>query len=100
MPYHALRREELCKLKVKDFKHEWRGVAHLNVSGKGEKTQYVPLHPAASGLVLGYLEIAGHSADDTDALFRPIRNPRTGRIDSSRFLVNDNVRYHSLSRAE
>ena len=27
--YHALRREELCKLKIKDFKHERRGVAHL-----------------------------------------------------------------------
>ena len=50
--YHALRREELCKLKVKDFKHERRGVAHLKISGKGGKTRYVPLHPAASGLML------------------------------------------------
>ena len=24
--YHALRREELCKLSVKDFRHERRGV--------------------------------------------------------------------------
>ena len=29
--YHALRREELCKLLVKDFKHERRGVAHLKI---------------------------------------------------------------------
>ena len=50
--YHALRREELCKLKVKDFRHERRGVPHLKVSGKGGKTRYLPLHPAASGLVL------------------------------------------------
>jgi integrase/recombinase XerD len=78
--YHALRREELCKLKVKDFKHERRGVAHLKVSGKGEKTRYVPLHPGASGLVLEYLKIAGHGADDTGALFRPVRNNRTGRL--------------------
>jgi integrase/recombinase XerD len=78
--YHALRREELCKLKVKDFKHERRGVAHLKVSGKGEKTRYVPLHPAASGLILGYLEVAGHGIDDTGALFRPVRNNRTGRL--------------------
>ena len=49
--YHALRRDELCKLKLKDFRHERRGVAHLKVSGKGGKTRYVPLHPAASGLV-------------------------------------------------
>ncbi len=33
----AGRREELCKLKVADFKHELRGVAHLNVSDKGER---------------------------------------------------------------
>ena len=31
--YHALHRAELCKLKVKDFRHERRGVAHLKVSG-------------------------------------------------------------------
>jgi site-specific recombinase XerC len=36
----ALRREELCKLTVKDFKHERRGVPHLKVSGKGGKTRY------------------------------------------------------------
>ena len=42
--YHALRRDELCKLTIKDFKHERRGVPHLKVSGKGGKTRYVPLH--------------------------------------------------------
>jgi integrase/recombinase XerD len=78
--YHALRREELCKLRVKDFKHERRGVAHLKVSGKGEKTRYVPLHPAASGLILEYLEAAEHGADDAGALFRPLRNNRTGGL--------------------
>lgn len=72
--YHALRREELCKLTVKDFKHERRGVPHLKVSGKGGKTRYVPLHPAASGLVYEYLELAGHGADETGALFRPVKN--------------------------
>jgi site-specific recombinase XerD len=35
--YHALRREELCKLKVSDFTHSRRGVPHLKVEGKGEK---------------------------------------------------------------
>lgn len=76
--YHALRREELCKLTVKDFKHERRGVPHLKVSGKGGKTRYVPLHPAASGLVHDYLELAGHAADDTGALFRSVSNNRNG----------------------
>ena len=35
--YYALRREELCKLKVKDYRQERRGVIHLKVSGKGGK---------------------------------------------------------------
>ena len=74
--YHALRRDELCKLKIKDFKHERRGVAHLKISGKGGKTRYVPLHPAASGLITDYLEAAGHSADDATALFRPLHNSK------------------------
>jgi integrase/recombinase XerD len=76
--YHALRREELCKLRVKDFKHERRGVAHLKVSGKGEKTRYVPLHGVASDLIRDYLEKAGHGADDAGALFRPLRNGHGG----------------------
>jgi integrase/recombinase XerD len=72
--YHALRREELCRLRVKDFKHERRGVAHLRVSGKGEKTRYVPLHEFAEELIEEYLKKAGHGADDAGALFRPLRN--------------------------
>jgi integrase/recombinase XerD len=76
--YHALRREELCKLRVKDFRHGRRGVPHLKVSGKGGKTRYVPLHPAAGGLVHEYLEAAGHGTDDTGALFRPISNNTNG----------------------
>jgi integrase len=78
--YHALRREELCKLLVKDFKHERRGVAHLKVSGKGGKTRYIPLHPAAGGLILDYMEERGHGADLSGPLFRPIRNNRTGDL--------------------
>ena len=74
--YHALRREELCKLTIKDFKHERRGVAHLKVSGKGSKTRYVPLHPAASGLILDYLEADGRSLDVVGPLFRAIRSNR------------------------
>jgi site-specific recombinase XerD len=74
--YHALRRDELCRLKVKDFKQERRGVAHLKVSGKGGKTRYLPLHPAASGLIGDYLDSAGHGSEDGGALFRPLHNSR------------------------
>ena len=73
--YHALRREELCKLTVKDFRQERRGVAHLKVFGKGSKTRYVPLHPAAGGLILDYLEADGRGEDASGALFRAIRGP-------------------------
>lgn len=74
--YHALRRDELCRLKVKDAKHERRGVPHLKVSGKGGKTRYVPLHPAAAGLIADYLAEAGHGDDDSGALFRPLHRSR------------------------
>lgn len=76
--YHALRRDELCRLRVKDARQERRGVAHLKVSGKGGKTRYVPLHPAAGGAVAEYLEAAGHGADDAGPLFRPLHHNRAG----------------------
>ena len=81
--YHALRREELCKLRVRDFRHARRGVPHLRVSGKGEKTRYLPLHLGTHELIHDYLEAAGHGADDNGALFRPIRNNRTGELDKA-----------------
>jgi len=73
--YHGLRREELCKLTVADFRHERRGVQHLKVSGKGEKTRYVPLHGVAKDLIEEYLQEAGH---DAGALFRPLRDSSGG----------------------
>ena len=79
--FHALRREELCKLKVRDFRHARKGVPHLKVSGKGGKTRYLPLHPGTNGLINDYLDASGHAADDAGALFRPIRNNRTGRLE-------------------
>ena len=74
--YHALRRDELCKLKVRDYAQERRGVPHLKVSGKGGKTRYLPLHPAASGLISDYLEAAGHGGAEASPLFRPLHHSR------------------------
>jgi site-specific recombinase XerD len=79
--FHALRRAELCKLKVKDYNHARKGVAHLKVSGKGGKTRYLPLHPGTHALIHDYLAAAGHGTDENGALFRPIRNNRTGRLE-------------------
>jgi site-specific recombinase XerD len=87
--YHALRRDELCRLKVKDFKQERRGVPHIKISGKGGKTRYVPLHPAASGLIHDYLDAAGHGLEDTGALFRSASNNRNK--DSQQSITPDGV---------
>jgi integrase/recombinase XerD len=81
--YHALRREELCKLRVRDFRHARRGVPHLRVAGKGDKTRYLPLHPGTNELIHDYLEATDHGEDDNGALFRPLRNNRTRRLDKA-----------------
>ena len=93
--FHALRREELCTLKLRDFRHARKGVPHLKVSGKGGTTRYLPLHPGTHGLVHDYLEAAGHGADEAGALFRPVRNNRTGRLE--RAITADGV--YKLVRA-
>jgi integrase/recombinase XerD len=87
--FHALRREELCKLKVRDFRNTRRGVPHLKVAGKGEKTRYLPLHPGTNALIHDYLDGAGHGEDENGALFRPRKNNRTRRLD--RALTPDGV---------
>ncbi|MGG5812223.1 tyrosine-type recombinase/integrase [Falsiroseomonas sp. CW058] len=81
--FHALRRDELCKLRVRDFRHARKGVPHLRVSGKGGKTRYLPLHPGTNALIHDYLDTAGHGDDDGGALFRPVRNNRTGRLNAA-----------------
>jgi integrase/recombinase XerD len=93
--FHALRREELCKLKVKDFRQARKGVPHLKVSGKGGKTRYVPLHPGTHALIHDYLAVAGHDTDENGALFRPIRNNRTGHHE--RAITGDGI--YKLVRA-
>ena len=50
---------------------------HLKVSGKGEKTRYLPLHPGTNTLIHEYLEASGHSSDENGALFRPVKNNTT-----------------------
>src|ERR1035437_3663871 len=93
--FHALRREELCKLKVKDFRHARKGVPHLKVSGKGGKTRYLPLHPGTHGLINDYLHAAGHALDEAGALFRSVSNNRTGKTE--RAITADGV--YKLVRA-
>jgi hypothetical protein len=58
-------------------------VPHLKVAGKGGKTRYLPLHPGTHGLINDYLDVAGHGLDESGALFRPVRNDRTGRMEDA-----------------
>lgn len=70
--YHGLRREELCRLKVRDLE-ERRGVKHIRVHGKRDKIRFVPAHVAALERIAAYLEAAGHG-DQLDApLFRAVK---------------------------
>jgi site-specific recombinase XerD len=76
--YHGLRRSELCKLRVMDYRFEIEGIPHLLVEGKGDKERYVRLHDFAADLIDDYLDVAGHGGDETGALFRPLRNSHGG----------------------
>jgi integrase/recombinase XerD len=75
--YHGLRRAELCALHLGDLQDR-RGVRHLRVLGKGSKIRYVPLHPAAAGAIVAYLEAAGHADDKAAPLFQPLSNNAQG----------------------
>jgi integrase/recombinase XerD len=70
--YHAVRRAELCALKVRDH-HERRGVKHFRIHGKGAKIRYVPVHPGSLEAIGEYLEVAGHGDVPEAPLFRPVR---------------------------
>ncbi len=69
--FHAVRRAELCSLRVKDYS-ERRGVKHLCVHGKGSKIRYIPAHPRAIQLLEKNLDAAGHLSDAGGALFRSV----------------------------
>lgn len=77
--YHGLRREELCKLTVKDLQRR-DGVLQFRVAGKGEKVRYVPVGLRAQRLIQEYLQAAGHQEELDGPLFRPVRNRVSGEL--------------------
>lgn len=77
--YHGLRREELCRLKVKDMQSR-EGVLHFRVHGKGSKIRFVPIQPMAQRLIKDYLMETGHKDDLAAPLFRPVKNTVTGDL--------------------
>jgi len=78
--YHGMRREELCALRVKDL-HTREGVPHFRVHGKRDKIRFIPVNAGAQRLIEEYLVAAGHRSDADGALFRPVKNNRTGDLD-------------------
>ena len=78
--YHGIRREELCGLRVKDL-HSREGVVHFRITGKRAKIRFVPVNAAAQRTIEEYLALTGHRGDVEGALFRPVKNNRTGCLD-------------------
>jgi len=79
LAYHGMRREELCKLKVRDLQRR-DGVLQFRIEGKGEKVRYVPVGMKALRLITEYLEVAGHKEDLDGPLFRPVQNRVSGEL--------------------
>jgi len=83
--YHGIRREELCLLRLKDLQSR-EGVMHLRIHGKRGKIRFVPVHPMALRLIGEYLQMGKHGGglehkNLDEALFRPVKNNRTGKLD-------------------
>ena len=54
---------------------------HFRVKGKRGKVRFVPVHVPAQRLIEEYLALAGHAADTSGPVFRPVTNSRTGDLD-------------------
>src|SRR5271169_5991773 len=78
--YHGIRREELCRLRIRDI-HSRQGVMHFRIKGKRSKIRFVPVNAAAQRMIEDYLALTEHRSDVEGALFRPVKNNRTGRLD-------------------
>jgi site-specific recombinase XerC len=77
--YHGLRREELCKLRVRDLQQR-EGILHFRIEGKGDKIRFLPVAAKAARLIQIYLDAAGHGHDWPGPLFRPVKNNATGTL--------------------
>jgi integrase/recombinase XerD len=95
--YHGLRREELCRLRVRDL-HSREGVMHFRIEGKRNKIRFIPVNAAAQRTIEDYLARAGHRDDLDGPLFRPVKNNRYGgelrrRLDAASVYRNIVLKY-------
>lgn len=97
LAHHALRRAELCSLRVKDVQQR-HGLVHLRVHGKRGKIRFIPMHQEAQRVVTEYLEAAGHGQDLEGPLFRPVKNNTTKKLRktiSPRSVLRDVVQHYA-----
>ncbi len=66
------RREEIAKLRVKDF-HDEKGFPRLKLRRKGGAHGSVAIHQQVEQRIRAYLEHAGHGSDPDGPLFRAVR---------------------------
>ena len=59
------------RLRVRDIQSR-QGVLHFRVKGKRDKVRFVPVHITAQRLIEQYLALAGHAADTSGPVFRPV----------------------------
>jgi integrase/recombinase XerD len=77
--FHGIRREEICKLRVRDYQCR-EGIMHVRIEGKGEKVRFIPVATEAQRLIHAYLEASKHGDDLEGPLFRPVKNNTTGEL--------------------
>ena len=71
--FHALRRSELCNLRIKDMA-ERDGIKQFRILGKGYKERYIPIHPMAISRITDYLNNCGHGSNKESPIFRSLCN--------------------------
>jgi len=81
--FHAVRRAELCSLRVKDYS-ERRGVKHFCVHGKGGKIRYIP-------------PTRGQSVSWKNISMQPGTAARSAALVRLRALFDSRVRVHDLA---
>jgi integrase/recombinase XerD len=77
--FHGIRREELCKLRVRDYQRR-EGIMHVRLEGKGDKVRFIPVATEAQRLIHDYLKASEHGEDLEGPLFRPVKNNTTGEL--------------------
>jgi len=77
--FHGIRREELCKLRVRDYQRR-EGILHICIEGKGDRVRFIPVATEAQQLIHAYVETSGHGEALDGPLFRPVKNHTTGHL--------------------